>query len=82
VNSTEVVAIIGAGSTLAVAVAGYAFNYYTAGQLARDAHQHERELADAAGESGGTPDQRSRLPSERRPRRAASHYISSVPPPI
>lgn len=47
-STTEVVAIIGAGSTLGVAVAGYAFNYFTAGRLARDAHQHERELADAA----------------------------------
>jgi hypothetical protein len=55
VNSTEVVAIIGAGSTFAVAVAGYVFSYYTArrqeaGQLARDAQQreHERELARGA----------------------------------
>jgi hypothetical protein len=52
VNSTEVVAIIGAASTFGVAVAGYAFSYFTArreaaGQLVRDAQQreHERGLA-------------------------------------
>jgi hypothetical protein len=55
VNSTEVVATIGAASTVGVAVAGYVFSYYTArrqetGQLARDAqqHEHERELARGA----------------------------------
>jgi hypothetical protein len=48
VNSTEVVAIIGASSTVGVAVAGYGFNYLAAGRLARQAQQHERQLADAA----------------------------------
>jgi hypothetical protein len=55
VSSTVAVAIIGAGSTFGVAVAGYVFNYFTArrqeaGQLKRDALQreHERELAGGA----------------------------------
>jgi hypothetical protein len=55
VSSTEVVAIIGASSTVVAAVAGYVFSYFTArrqeaGQLARDAqqHEHERELARSA----------------------------------
>jgi hypothetical protein len=55
VSSTEVVAIIGAGSTFGVAVAGYLFSYFTAqreadAQRARDDQQreHERELARGA----------------------------------
>jgi hypothetical protein len=59
VNSTEVVAIIGGSSTVGVAVAGYAFNYFTAGRLARQAQRHERELADAAHATSGSSDKES-----------------------
>ena len=53
-TSTEIVALIGAASTVGVAVSSYGFNYVAANrnseanrQLAEDAQAHERQLRQA-----------------------------------